>query len=250
MSTTQAAERRVSRVRAWYQSTKRFIAKRRAMSVAIVAALILIVMVAAYGVSLCVHNSRVERGWDSWTSHLTGPPPWTPPSNDLHNFAGDQTYRSLGLTSQLWGYKDGDGAIVIPAQFAACGSRFYDGLAWAHGWPDERSGYINPDGSWAIIVPGQALSHFCGGMGMFQTFGTDRFPLVGFVNRAGDVVVPPRYRHAELYVDGYVVVYERTWVGRFCDRLGYRLDISLTNCLSTRSIVLDRNGNRVPMPKR
>ncbi len=252
MSTTEAAEPRTSRGYAWYRSTIRLIAKRRALSIAIGVVLVLIAVIAAYAVSLCVHNARIEHGWDSWTSHLSGAPSsWSEPSNDLYGYEGDQTYRSVdGLTGSLWGYKDSTGAIVIPAKFSVCDRRFYDGVAWACGWADQKSGYINPDGSWAIVVPGHPISGFVGHMGMFQVIGTDGFPLVGFVNRAGEVVVPPKYRDADCYVDGYVVVYERTWVGWFCDALGYRLDISLDNCLSTKSIVLDRNGNRVSMPKR
>ncbi|MCA9293238.1 MAG: WG repeat-containing protein [Phycisphaerales bacterium] len=150
-----------------------------------------------------------------------------------------------GLTYHLLGYKDERGQVVIPPRFSACGERFYEDLAWASDPEQRKSGYINPDGSWTIVVPGSTHSDFVGGMGEFQVIGPDGFPLFGFVNRKGEVIVPPRYRSAAWYVDGYVLVGERTWVGRVLDKISLEFGVSISTCMDIRKVLLDHAGRKV-----
>lgn len=226
---------------------------RRRILITALALLLTLVALSVYPAYFCIRNARVEAAWSGWTDHLTGAPTsWQPPSNGLRRFYSDtQTFTSSsGLVGHLSGYKDESGNVVIPPRFAACGKRFYEGLAWASDPHEKRSGYINPDGSWAIIVNGTTHSSFVGGMGAFQVIGADGYPLRGFVNRQGQEVVPPQYRSVSWYVDGYVLVRERTWIGKMGDRMQLEFGASPSTCWDTRALILDKSGNVASLPPR
>lgn len=204
-----------------------------------------------YAVTFCLQNSRIEREWDDWTAHLSGPPSsWQSPSNEYQRFEDKVlTYRSTdGLTRTLWGFKDDAGSVVIEPRFAACGRRFYEGMAWASDPHAKRSGWINPDGTWAIIVNGTTHSDFIGGMGKYQMLDSYGYPLYGFVSQDGKVIVPAKYRTADWYVNGYVLVRERTWVGRIADYVGKEVGVFPRTCFETRSIILDKLGHETSLP--
>lgn len=150
----------------------------------------------------------------------------------------------------LWGYTDETGHVVIHPRFVSCGERFYEGVAWASDPVEKRSGYINPDGTWAIIVDGSTHTSFVGGMGEFHIIGEDDYPQHGYVNRKGEVAVPPKYRSTSWYVDGYVLVQERTWIGRITDRLGKEFTVFPRTPLDTRAVILDKTGKEVLLPSR
>ncbi len=153
----------------------------------------------------------------------------------------------------LWGYKDWSGDIVIPARFSSCARHFYDGVAWANDPYEKRTGYINPDGSWRIVLDGNTASDFVDGMGEFWVWAdpqSKRTQRYGFVNLEGEVVVPPVYRTVESYVDGYVLIEEQTWVGSWMDHLFGGFYGMLGTPFDTKAIILDKHGNRVKLPKR
>ena len=225
---------------------------RSRKAIAIAMTTLIALAISVYAAAFCVRNKQVRGRWDEWTAHLTGPPSsWSAPSNELRRFDSEtHSFRSKsGLVLPLWGYKDNAGAIVIEPRFSACAERFYDGVAWASDPAEKRSGYINPDGSWAIVVPGATHSDFIGGMGRFQVDGDDGWPRYGFVNRAGVVIAPAKYYAASWYVDGYTLVEERTWVGAILDGLGVQTGVSLNTCWNTRVLVLDELGQRVSLPR-
>lgn len=209
--------------------------------------------VLVYAMWFCMRNAHVEAKWDEWTSHLVGPPSyWKPPSNGLQKFASEtETFRSKsGLTIPLSGYKDEEGSVVIEPRFSACSWQFYEGLAWAHDPSDGRSGWINPDGTWAIEFDADGHSIFCGDMGGFMVIGPYGYPMYGFVNRQGEVIVPAEYRRAEWYVDGYVLVREWTWFGKHAARIRKEFGMFPGSCFEMRAMILDRNGEVVSLRSR
>lgn len=203
-----------------------------------------------YATHFCLRNSSIEKQWDAWTSHLSGPPSnWETPSHNLYKFAGQTHASQYGLSRPLYGYKNESGVTIIEPQFVACGDRFIGGLSWASEAAGGRSGWINPDGTWAIIVDGNVHSDFIGGIGKFHTLDSFGYPMYGFVDRQGVVVVPPSYRSATWYVNGYVLVHERTMVGRFADWIGKLNGVFPKTCFEARSVVIDMSGNEAVLPK-
>jgi len=200
-----------------------------------------------YAIFFCVRNEQVRNDWSDWTSHLSGPPTsWQGPSNELQRFSASLPNKN----TELYGYQNSAGDVVIPPRFSPCAERFYDGLAWVWDPAAERSGYINPDGSWAIIVNGSTHTSFIGGMGEFQVIGEDGFPKYGYVNRQGKEVVPPIYRTATWYVDGYVLVGRRTWIGMITDKIALELGGFPNTCLDTRLVILNQSGQEAQLPER
>lgn len=86
----------------------------------------------------------------------------------------------------LWGYADGEGRIVIPAQFAEA-EQFYDGFARVT-FPEGDMGYIDPDGK----VLARGFTHafdFRNGYAevwLSGTSGADK--VTAWINTAGEVV--------------------------------------------------------------
>lgn len=215
--------------------------------------LLMMSTVAWWSVSLLVHNRQVSRSWDDWTEHLSAFSTYwgTPTNTNLHKFASEsKSYQAWGSTLPLWGYKDDDGSVIIEPRFSPCAEKFFGELAWAADPFERKSGYINPDGSWAIVVNGYTNSKFLDGMGQFQIIGSDRFPLYGFVNRDGKEVVPPVYRYATYYVDGYVYVEKRTWLGRTTDQLSLEFGVGIGTYLDRRAYILDKDGMVTDLPRK
>lgn len=236
---------------------RRILNNRRRRRIAAALLMAPVVLLIAYATFFCWRNARIEQEWKAWTSHLKGAPnSWTQPSNDYRRFDSSLTFKNrYGLTTAYKGYKDESGVVVIPPIFSVCGQDFREGLAWAYDPREERSGYINPDGSWAIVLANDQSTHsdFVGGMGEIQVIGADRIPMVGFVNREGVVVVPPRYHGASWYVDGYVLVYERTGIGRLLDRLFAGIDVGIQtpfDPFARRLLILDQEGRPATLPHR
>lgn len=195
---------------------------------------------------LCARNADVRRAWSDWRQQ-TAP---KEPSHNLQRFRSESnSFERHGLTLPLLGYQDAAGEVVIEPRFAACGETFYEGLAWANE-PKGPSGYINPDGSWAIVVSGETHSDFRAGFGEFQVIGEDGYPMHGFVNRQGVEVVPPKYRRATRYVDGYVMVEQRTAIGRLADLIGREVGVFPRSCVETKVLILDEGGQPTSLPSR
>ncbi len=103
----------------------------------------------------------------------------------------------------LWGYLSLDGQVAIQPRFEwACG--FSEGLAAAK--LDQKQGFIDPSGSWAIphrydgsfIFKGHGFSN---GLAPVSHSGKQ-----GFVNTTGDEVVPVVYKQVHPFSEGLAVV--------------------------------------------
>lgn len=210
-------------------------------------------LLSLHAISICRHNGQVQKDWSAWLGSRKGPPSyWQVPSNSLVRFQDkSKTHTSRdGLTSSLWGYKNIDGSIAVEPRFSSCAKRFYGGLAWANDPGAGVSGYIHPDGSWAIIVPGTAVSHISSGMAKFQVIDEFGYPHQGFVNRRGEVVVPPELVASHWYVDGYVLAYKETLVGNLVRKVETLTHTRINFCASSRAIIYDDTGAVADLPRR
>jgi len=230
----------------------KFIPKRLQVPALFVFALAALAVLTVLGVShhYCQRNDNVAEQWKQWTMPRAENPPWEAPSNELVRFASDSdSVRIQGLEYQLKGYVDENGVVVIPPKFVVCGERFYGGLAWAQDMSGV-SGYIDPNGNWQIVVPGNVSGHFIDGMGRFYVMDKDGFPQFGFVNSEGVVTIPPLYSSSESFYDGYVFVKSRTNLGKMARRLASEFGAFPGSCLYHRAAILDREGNEVMLPIR
>ena len=101
-----------------------------------------------------------------------------------------------------WGYIDNQGRIVIAPQFDWAKDFFEDRAAVAVRTP-EQSGFIRPDGSWAVILaPGAFPSRrFTEGRAWFR-----HGKLFGCVDLEGNIVIPAKYDWFEEFSEGLAVV--------------------------------------------
>ena len=102
--------------------------------------------------------------------------------------------------SGLWGYIDVTGDLVIPATFDRAGS-FGEGRAFVKEGSEKY--FIDTLGSKVARLPDEAdwVQPLSEGMALF------RIPWRwGYVNREGDVVIPPVYEFAEAFSEGHAAV--------------------------------------------
>ena len=134
-------------------------------------------------------------------------PPRFEPRRDQHNFIIGLSRFSEGLASvrvgNAWGYINTKGDFVIPPQFRQA-EDFSEGLAYVS--TPEKNGYIDRSGRWIIIAKDWSLSfgNFKEGLAPVQ-FKNGK---VGYINRGGRVVIPPRYGWASTFENGIASVYE------------------------------------------
>lgn len=99
-----------------------------------------------------------------------------------------------------WGYIDTQGRIIGDLRFAAAGP-FSEGLAAVRDRAG-RTGFIKPDGTWAIEPLWlEDARPFQGGRALVKLNG--RF---GYLDPAGRFAVPPRYVRAESFSEGLAVI--------------------------------------------
>ena len=102
-------------------------------------------------------------------------------------------------TQGEWAYINTEGRIIGDLRFAAAGP-FSEGLAAVRD-PVGRTGYIKPDGTWAIEPLWLEEAHpFKGGRALVRL--NNRF---GYLDPAGRFVIPPRYLRAESFSEGLAV---------------------------------------------
>jgi len=141
---------------------------------------------------------------------------------------------------EYWGYENAGGALIIPAKFDHA-SAFSEGLASIR--IEDKSGYIDAEGS--LVIPAQfsGASNFEGGYAtawveqrcgiidregvfilepVYQSLGSVREDRVrfsrdnvhhGFLDLAGNVLVPPRFASAHDFSEGLAKVVERLEAG-------------------------------------
>lgn len=102
-----------------------------------------------------------------------------------------------------WGYMNTKGEWAIAPRFKDA-EHFSDGLAGV--WiDDETTGYINTAGEWMIRLKG-SRPHFEGfSEGLAPVFGHDERKF-GFINRSGELVIPPRFDEARSFSEGLAAV--------------------------------------------
>lgn len=134
-------------------------------------------------------------------------PPRFEPRRDQHNFIMGLSRFSEGLASvrvgDLWGYINKKGDFVIPPQFREAGD-FSEGLAYVS--TPEKNGYIDSAGQWVIVATewSQSYGNFKEGLAPVSF----KIGKVGYINRAGKLVIPPRYDWASVFENGIATVYE------------------------------------------
>jgi len=104
----------------------------------------------------------------------------------------------------LWGYVDNQGKIVIQPQFDSAQDFFDDRAAISS---NGNAGFIQPDGSWVIVLPRGTASQrrISEGRVWFRVSG-----LWGCVSgEDGTVVIPPTYRFVEDFSEGLAAVTEK-----------------------------------------
>jgi hypothetical protein len=103
-----------------------------------------------------------------------------------------------------WGYIDDLGRVVITPQFDWASDFFDDRAAVAVRSP-EKSGYIRPDGSWAVVLPRGAFpaTGFSEGRAWFSSQNR-----MGCVDADGRIVIPAQYDRAGEFSEGLAVVTE------------------------------------------
>jgi hypothetical protein len=95
-----------------------------------------------------------------------------------------------------YGYIDNSGSVVVEPRFAAAGP-FHEGFAAVR---DEagRTGYIRPDGTWAIEPLWFEEAHpFAAGRARVRLNGH-----YGFLDATGLFAIPPRYLRADDFHEG------------------------------------------------
>lgn len=201
----------------------------------------------------CAEYQGTRDRWDARMAHLSGPPSswppssWSPPPNDLVRFYDTgSTYNSYGLTMPRAGFQDANGTIVIPARFAAVDWEFSNGYAWAHDIDANTSGYIDASGEFAVITPGHAVSYTDGKIFKFRVQGSDGVVRFGFCDADSNVMMPARYESISFPVDGYVMVENRTIVGRVTYLLDWIGMSGVRTCLDYKPTIMNASG--VPQP--
>ncbi|MBE9067631.1 WG repeat-containing protein [Leptolyngbya cf. ectocarpi LEGE 11479] len=127
----------------------------------------------------------------------------------------------IGTTEQRYGYIDKTGTWVIQG-LSQMGGDFSEGLAAVQQPSEQRinsydNGYINRDGQW-VILPQRfletfgdqplTLGKFVNGFASLQVGQT-----IGFINRQGTLVVPPKFSDIQSMTQGYAQVnYGGIWV--------------------------------------
>ncbi|MCW5961547.1 MAG: WG repeat-containing protein [Pyrinomonadaceae bacterium] len=113
-----------------------------------------------------------------------------------------------------WGYIDTQGTMVIPPQFDEAGP-FSDGIARVE--KNRKVFYINKLGQKVIeLSENMGSGHFAEGLAFFDINGSEIF---GFVNTKGEVVIEPKFREVDEFVEGRARVYIDGKYG-FIDKLG------------------------------
>ncbi len=121
---------------------------------------------------------------------------WNPFSSIIGNSEGLFLVRD---TSNLLGYVNSHGEIVIPCEFDEA-QAFIEGFA-AVSKPKEGFGFINTSG--ALIVPFKydTVHQFNEGMATVK-LGNN----YGFVNTNGELALPTDYKSATIFMNGYAIV--------------------------------------------
>jgi hypothetical protein len=135
-------------------------------------------------------------------------PPTFEPRRDQHMFPIGLAHFSEGLASvkvgQLWGYIDKKGKYAIPPQFYQA-EDFSNGLAYVV--TSGKRGYIDQSGQWSIIAKDWSLSYGGFKEGLAPVgFNQGK---IGYIDRAGKIVIPPRYDWASVFVNGIATIYEQ-----------------------------------------
>lgn len=199
-------------------------------------------------------NARHERVWDSlrvYARQHSIPMYPMPDQFDLVHFKDKaQPYRtSSGLTNHKQGFKNAAGEIVIAPTCYSLGE-FHEGLAFAV-LADKTPCFIRPDASIAFEARFSYVGQFLSGMAMVRQKSdpNEPFPPLrhGFINKAGEVVVPTIYDSAQNYVGSYTAVRKRTIYSPLYDHLmdGIDIDVGFQWLLPNRLMFLDKEGNRV-----
>lgn len=101
-----------------------------------------------------------------------------------------------------WGYIDTQGIMVIPPQFDEAAS-FSDGIASVE--KNGKAFYINKLGQKVLELPENMSSgSFSEGLAFFQIKWSE---IYGFVNTKGEVVIEPKFREVDEFVEGRARVY-------------------------------------------
>ncbi|WP_434415808.1 WG repeat-containing protein [Nannocystis pusilla] len=103
-----------------------------------------------------------------------------------------------------WGFIDVRGELVIPARFTAAAS-FADGLACVQ--LGDQTGYCDRAGAF-VPAPPQAsqLGRFAEGRAPFRALSRMGVPAWGYIDRAGQVVVPAGFDYAGEFCEGLACV--------------------------------------------
>lgn len=116
-----------------------------------------------------------------------------------------------------WGYIDEAGELVIPAKFAAAAS-FSDGLACVQ--LGEQTGYCDRAGAFVPAPPrASQLGRFAGGRASFRALSRIGVPAWGYLDRAGQIVVPASFDRAGEFSEGLACVQQDDLFG-FIDPAG------------------------------
>lgn len=132
------------------------------------------------------------------------------PLREHHGFIRALSHFSEGRASvrigNHFGYIDTKGNIVVAPQFIVA-EPFSEGLASVRS--ETRAGYIDRSGRWVISVHdrGRLASSFKEGLAAvpFKINGSSK---MGYINRRGKVVIPPRFDYAEEFIGGIARIYE------------------------------------------
>ncbi len=103
-----------------------------------------------------------------------------------------------------WGYLDNTRRVGIVPQYASAKDFFEDRAAVMAADPS-KSGYIRPDGSWAVVLPDGAEPKGRFVQGRAKIFAVSS-PHFGFVDSDGKIVLPPKFDWVEDFSEGLAVV--------------------------------------------
>lgn len=139
-----------------------------------------------------------------------------PAFDEVRSFSEDLAAVCIGAR---WGYADKTGRIVVPPTFTAAGD-FSEGLAAARDgglW-----GFVDRRG-WAIRPTFAGASAFHGGLAgiSVRVPGQVDEERMGFIDRSGNLVIPPVLRSAEAFRNGYTSAYDAVFdQSQIIDRTG------------------------------
>ncbi len=104
---------------------------------------------------------------------------------------------------QRWGFADSQGRLFIPAVYETA-AEFSEGLAAVS--TADGFGYIDETGAVQVALRFSYADQFCDGRALVQ------FGKFGYINRAGDWVVRPRFHAGTRFQEGLAAVrMERKW---------------------------------------